>query len=274
MLAQKTQELADKARSTAQSARGRQGRGRHGEDQRPVTPDGQVPDLGQVASSAPQVFEMKPGEISQPVTWGRRARWWQLLEKRSPTDAEFDADEGPDQGTACWSASAAKPKKYSWPRCKRSWKRKAASSSTRRRLRRWPAPPTGSSDRGIHGSGRSTASRIFSSPMQLSAVHSGSWKPSFHRNRKTPRLMPRQRSSAGILLHPTSLPGHGGIGDLGPAAYEFVDFLAAARQGLWQILPLNPGGYGKFSVLFDLGICRQRAAHQPGAAGRARHDLP
>ena len=55
--------------------------------------------------------------------------------------------------------------------------------------------------------------------------------------------MPDKRS-AGILLHPTSLPAHGGIGDLGPAAYEFVDFLAAARQGLWQILPLNPVGLG------------------------------
>ena len=48
--------------------------------------------------------------------------------------------------------------------------------------------------------------------------------------------------SAGILLHPTSLPSPGGIGDLGPEAYAFVDFLAAARQGLWQILPLSPPG--------------------------------
>src|SRR5690242_21147243 len=50
--------------------------------------------------------------------------------------------------------------------------------------------------------------------------------------------------STGILLHPTSLPSLGGIGDFGPAAYEFVDFLAAARQSLWQILPLAPAGYG------------------------------
>ncbi len=48
----------------------------------------------------------------------------------------------------------------------------------------------------------------------------------------------------GILLHPSSLPSRGGIGDFGPAAYQFVDFLAAARQGLWQILPLGPVGYG------------------------------
>src|SRR5262252_1381278 len=53
--------------------------------------------------------------------------------------------------------------------------------------------------------------------------------------------MPFERS-AGILLHPTSLPSPGGIGDLGPEAYAFADFLASARQGLWQILPLSPPG--------------------------------
>jgi 4-alpha-glucanotransferase len=55
--------------------------------------------------------------------------------------------------------------------------------------------------------------------------------------------MPFPRA-AGILLHPTSLPSRGGIGDFGPAAYQFVDFLASARQGLWQVLPLGPLGYG------------------------------
>jgi 4-alpha-glucanotransferase len=50
--------------------------------------------------------------------------------------------------------------------------------------------------------------------------------------------------TAGILLHPTSLPSCDGIGDFGPAAYRFVDFLASARQGLWQVLPLGPLGYG------------------------------
>src|SRR5258706_4610281 len=55
--------------------------------------------------------------------------------------------------------------------------------------------------------------------------------------------MPFERAS-GILLHPTSLPSRGGIGDLGPEAYRFVDFLSAAKQGLWQVLPLGPGGVG------------------------------
>jgi 4-alpha-glucanotransferase len=50
--------------------------------------------------------------------------------------------------------------------------------------------------------------------------------------------------SSGILLHPTSLPGGFGIGDLGPQAYEFIDFLAASGQRLWQVLPLGPTGYG------------------------------
>jgi 4-alpha-glucanotransferase len=50
--------------------------------------------------------------------------------------------------------------------------------------------------------------------------------------------------AAGILLHPTSLPSRGGIGDFGPAAYQFADFSRSARQGLWQVLPLGPLGYG------------------------------
>ncbi len=49
---------------------------------------------------------------------------------------------------------------------------------------------------------------------------------------------------AGILLHPTSLPSKYGIGDLGKAAFEFVDYLKAAGQTVWQILPLNPVGFG------------------------------
>jgi 4-alpha-glucanotransferase len=50
--------------------------------------------------------------------------------------------------------------------------------------------------------------------------------------------------ASGILLHPTSLPSRGGIGDFGPSAYAFADFLASARHGLWQVLPLGPLGYG------------------------------
>lgn len=50
--------------------------------------------------------------------------------------------------------------------------------------------------------------------------------------------------ASGILLHPTSLPGPFGIGDLGPEAYAFADFLEAAGQSLWQVLPLGPTGYG------------------------------
>jgi 4-alpha-glucanotransferase len=52
------------------------------------------------------------------------------------------------------------------------------------------------------------------------------------------------RRSSGVLLHPTSLPGDFGIGDLGPGAFEFIDLLASAGQRLWQVLPLGPTGYG------------------------------
>ena len=50
--------------------------------------------------------------------------------------------------------------------------------------------------------------------------------------------------SAGVLLHVSSLPSYGGIGDLGPAAHEFVAFLARAKQHVWQVLPLCPTGFG------------------------------
>lgn len=52
-----------------------------------------------------------------------------------------------------------------------------------------------------------------------------------------------QRSS-GVLLHPTSLPGPYGIGELGAGARQFVDWLAAAGQRYWQVMPLGPTGYG------------------------------
>ena len=56
--------------------------------------------------------------------------------------------------------------------------------------------------------------------------------------------MVRFPRSSGILLHPTSLPGRFGIGDLGTGAYRFVDFLVASSQSLWQVLPLGPTGFG------------------------------
>src|ERR1044071_3010903 len=57
----------------------------------------------------------------------------------------------------------------------------------------------------------------------------------------------RPNRSSGVLLHPTSLPSlpgspELGIGDLGPAAYAWVDTLARGKQTWWQILPLGPTG--------------------------------
>lgn len=50
--------------------------------------------------------------------------------------------------------------------------------------------------------------------------------------------------AAGILLHPTSLPGPGGIGSLGPESIRFIDLLHSAGISLWQVLPLGPTGFG------------------------------
>src|SRR5579863_952628 len=88
--------------------------------------------------------------------------------------------------------------------------------------------------------------------------------------------------SQGVLFHISSLASHGGIGDLGPAAHEFLSFLAAAKQHVWQVLPLAPTGYGNspyaassafagnpsfvsLDLLVDWGwIARDRIAHLPG----------
>src|SRR5205085_12573566 len=61
---------------------------------------------------------------------------------------------------------------------------------------------------------------------------------------KPPAAPPGLPRSAGVLLHVTSLPSKYGIGDLGPAAYRWVDELAGANQTWWQVLPLTPVGEG------------------------------
>src|SRR4051794_2896611 len=55
---------------------------------------------------------------------------------------------------------------------------------------------------------------------------------------------PGTERAAGLLLHPTSLPGRGGVGDLGAGAERFLDYLVRAGQRLWQFMPLGPVGLG------------------------------
>jgi 4-alpha-glucanotransferase len=74
--------------------------------------------------------------------------------------------------------------------------------------------------------------------------------------------------SAGILLHPTSLPGPNGIGELGSEAGRFLDFLAEAGMTLWQMLPLGPTGYGDSPYqCFSSFAGNPLLIHLPGTAG-------
>ena len=93
--------------------------------------------------------------------------------------------------------------------------------------------------------------------------------------------MPFQRAS-GILLHPTSFPGRFGMGDLGPVAYEFVDFLTETGQQLWQVLPLGPTGHGNSPymsysamagnhLLISLEKLRDRGLLEPSDLDRFPH---
>ena len=81
--------------------------------------------------------------------------------------------------------------------------------------------------------------------------------------------------SAGILLHPTSLPGPNGIGDLGPEAHRFLDFLAEAGVTLWQVLPLGPTGYGNSPYqCFSSFAGNPLLVHVPGEdAGFPAHEV-
>ena len=91
LLAQKTQELSDKARASHNLREAAKAMGATVKTSDLVAPDGQVPDLGQLASSAPQVFDMKPGDISQAISLGQKGAVIALIEKQEPTDAEFGA---------------------------------------------------------------------------------------------------------------------------------------------------------------------------------------
>jgi peptidyl-prolyl cis-trans isomerase D len=91
LLAQKTQELADKAHASHSLREAAKAVGATVKTSDLIAQDGQVPDLGQVSSSAPQVFEMKPGDISQALNLGQKGAVVALIEKQAPTDADFDA---------------------------------------------------------------------------------------------------------------------------------------------------------------------------------------
>ena len=74
--------------------------------------------------------------------------------------------------------------------------------------------------------------------------------------------------TSGVQLHPTSLPS----GRLGPEAYAWVDWLAAAGQTWWQMLPLVAARQARLAVQVGLGL--RRLAHAAGGAGRARSATP
>jgi peptidyl-prolyl cis-trans isomerase D len=90
LLAQKLQELSDKARASHNLNEAAKAVGATVKTSELVAPDGQVPDIGALASATPQVFDMKPGDISAPINLGQKGVVIDLLEKAAPTDAEYD----------------------------------------------------------------------------------------------------------------------------------------------------------------------------------------
>ena len=70
--------------------------------------------------------------------------------------------------------------------------------------------------------------------------------------------------ASGVLLHPTSLPGRHGIGDLGQEAHAFVEFLAESGQRWWQMLPRGPNGVRQLALSVALILRRKPAADRSG----------
>jgi 4-alpha-glucanotransferase len=96
-------------------------------------------------------------------------------------------------------------------------------------------------------------------PVRAEAVHPGPPTPTC----TAPMTFPR---AAGVLLHPTSLPGAMGIGDLGPDAHRFLDFMADAGLKIWQMLPVGPTGYGDSPYqCFSAFAGNALLIHLPGA---------
>ncbi len=99
------------------------------------------------------------------------------------------------------------------------------------------------------------------------------------------RAFELSRRASGVLLHPTSLPGPHGSGDIGACARRFVDFLAEAGQRWWQMLPAAPPGYGNSPysaqsafagnpLLIDLGALARHGLIDATALERDAQDLP
>src|SRR5438045_387797 len=93
--------------------------------------------------------------------------------------------------------------------------------------------------------GREVSVRHPPAKVESSNDHPARHTSSVNRTRNKVTALNRFPRSSGILCHVTSLPVRWGIGDLGSAAYRFVDWLTRAGQGLWQVLPLGPPGYGE-----------------------------
>jgi len=93
LLSQKTQELSDRAKASHDLKKAAKELGAAVKTSDPVTPDGQVPDLGSMSGGASVAFDMKPGEISGPIDNGNIGVVLQLLDRQAPSDADFPAKE-------------------------------------------------------------------------------------------------------------------------------------------------------------------------------------
>ena len=204
LLSQKIQELSDRAKTEHDLKRAAKELDATVKTSDFVLPDGQVPDVGSMSGPASVAFTMKPGEISAPLSSGADAIVLSVLENQQPTEADYAAKRDQIRDQVLLGKQQERFGLFVSSLVDQMTK-SGKIKRNEEEIKGWVEP---------------AASRDCS----------GGDMP-----------FPR---AAGILLHPTSLPSRGGVGDFGPAAYRFVDFLTSARQGLWQVLPLGPLGHG------------------------------
>ena len=261
---------AGRARTTRRSARAR---GRRRPRTSPTTPSPSGRRRARRAPPRPSALARRAArapsdELAREVRLARVDLAPQLvLERRDAVDPRLDAEApasrrgrrrtSPPSGR-CRAARAAPPASASrrpacsGPRRRASRGRRGRSAPTRRRGRRRCASPDS-------GRSRSAASTRWIWIRGGASVFGSSHAGSLHRSRKD-QTRARSQRSAGILLHPTSLPA----GQLGDEAYRFVDWLAAAGQSWWQVLPLGPPD--EFGSPYRVAVGVRRLAAAPRRA--------
>ncbi len=196
-----------------------------------VGKDGQVPDLGAMSGEGAVAFTLAKGAISNPINTGTQGIVLSVVDKQEPSTEDIAKNFNQTRNTMLNAKREEVFNIYLGTLAQKYQKAGAIRMTARAAAARPAAGQLASS-----GENRLCRTRggFLCAQLRMASQRKA------HRGEHG---MEKERIS-GVLLHVTSLPSYGGVGDFGPAARAFVDFLRAAKQKVWQVLPLSPTGYG------------------------------